>query len=82
MQAGIVCIGKVTRCMKVEYGNEREFAAMLSLVAGEMAEYANAIGAAHLEGKDIHSVEWKWSTYALEAQGAVHDLMKADGLLP
>jgi hypothetical protein len=58
--------------MMTEQG-KKEFAEYLRQVARELGEYADSL--------EFGSGEWTFSTYALEAQGAVYDLMKQDGVL-
>ena len=49
------------------------FANTLDLVAVELQAYAKAL---RTDGKDA---EWHWSTYGIEAQSAVFDLLRVDG---
>lgn len=55
-----------------------QFSAMLELVAKDLNEYAREIRKARGDPKKVN---WRWSTYALEAQAAVYDKMKEDGYI-
>ena len=52
----------------------KTFANVLKNVAHELNEYADKLS----EGKHV---DWEWSTYALDAQGAVYDLLVRDKVI-
>lgn len=56
-----------------------EFGAMLRSVGVALNHYGRDLIEAGMRNQP--KPDFQWSTYALEAQAAVYDLMKKDGLL-